>query len=160
MNNDGQVIEGSHEYWMSLALVQAKLAQQDDEVPVGAVVVRDGALIGAGFNSPISSCDPTAHAEIQALRQAAQNENNYRLNGSTLYVTIEPCAMCFGAIVHARVGTVVFGAREPKAGVLLSHGEFGSAAHFNHHVEVIDGVLAGECKTLIQTFFQSKRAKT
>lgn len=148
-----------HQHWMELALAQAKCAQGEDEVPVGAVIVRDGKLIGQGFNRPIGSCDPTAHAEIQAIRQAARSENNYRLSGSTLYVTIEPCAMCVGAIVHARVTTVVFGAREPKAGALLSQLELGSSVHFNHQIEIVEGVMADQCRMIMQAFFKSKRGK-
>ncbi|MFK7864966.1 MAG: tRNA adenosine(34) deaminase TadA [Pseudohongiellaceae bacterium] len=151
--------ETSHEHWMALALEQGKKAELRGEVPVGAIVVRDETLISKGFNCPISTCDPTAHAEIQALRQAALSENNYRLSGSTLYVTIEPCAMCIGAIIHARVSTVVFGAREPKAGALKSHFEIAKAAQFNHQVEVIEGILEQECRALIQSFFKSKRTK-
>lgn len=149
----------SHEYWMGLALTQAKSAELEDEVPVGAIVVRDGKLIGQGFNRPIASCDPTAHAEIQAIREAARGENNYRLSGATLYVTIEPCAMCVGAIVHARITTVVFGAREPKAGALLSQLELGSAEHFNHKIEIVEGVMAEQCRSIMQSFFKSKRGK-
>lgn len=149
----------THERWMVLALAEAERARQLDEVPVGAVVVRDGQLIGVGCNRPITSNDPTSHAEIQAIRQSCETENNYRLPGTTLYVTIEPCVMCVGAMVHARIDTVVFGAREPKAGALLSQMELGQAPHFNHELQVIEGVLAEDCKSIMQTFFKSKRSK-
>lgn len=149
----------AHLGWMELALAEAQRARQLDEVPVGAVIVRDGQLIGAGYNRPITSNDPTSHAEIQAIRQACGAENNYRLPGTTLYVTIEPCVMCVGAMVHARIDTVVFGAREPKAGALLSQLQLGQAAHFNHELQVVEGVLAEECRSIMQTFFKSKRVK-
>src|SRR5690554_300266 len=110
-----------HEHWMRQALALAARAEEQGEVPVGAVLVREGGVLGEGFNQPISSHDPTAHAEITALRDAARRAGNYRLPDSTLYVTIEPCAMCCGALVHARVAKVVFGAREPKAGAVCSH---------------------------------------
>jgi tRNA(adenine34) deaminase len=146
-----------HEHWMRLALAQAKKARKLDEVPVGAVIVQDGKLVATGFNRPIGTCDPTAHAEIQAMRAAAQTLHNYRLPQCTLYVTIEPCAMCVGAIIHARLCRVVFGALEPKAGMVESQQQLLAAAHFNHSVEVVSGVLAQECGALIQEFFQVKR---
>src|SRR5688572_28862081 len=131
----------SHEPFMSLALDEARKAQAAGEVPVGAVVVAGGEVIGAGFNQPISSHDATAHAEIIALRAAAARVGNYRLTGSTLYVTVEPCLMCVGAMVHARVGTVVFGAPEPKAGAIVSMTNAHELAGLNHRLQVIGGVL-------------------
>jgi tRNA(adenine34) deaminase len=142
---------------MRQALDQARTALEAGEVPVGAVVVLDGAVIGAGFNQPISSSDPTAHAEILALRAAAARVGNYRLTGSTLYVTIEPCLMCVGAMVHARVGTVVFGATEPKAGALVSMTRAHELPNLNHKLQIEAGVLDEECRALLQGFFQSRR---
>jgi tRNA(adenine34) deaminase len=147
----------SHEPFMSLALEEARKAQAAGEVPVGAVVVLGGEVIGAGFNQPISSRDPTAHAEIVALRGAAARVGNYRLTGSTLYVTVEPCLMCVGAMVHARVGTVVFGAAEPKAGAIVSMTSAHELAGLNHRLQVIGGVLEQECRDIMQAFFKSRR---
>jgi tRNA(adenine34) deaminase len=127
------------------------------EVPVGAVVVRDGVIIGRGFNRPIGSVDPTAHAELVALRQAAAYVGNYRLTGSDLYVTIEPCTMCAGALVHARIGRLVFGTREPRAGAIVSTGQVLAAPHLNHRVEVFEGVLADEAQRIMQDFFRERR---
>lgn len=148
-----------HQRWMALALAEAERARELNEVPVGAVIVREGKLIGSGCNRPISSNDPTSHAEIQAIRQACIGQENYRLPATTLYVTIEPCAMCVGAMMHARIDTVVFGAREPKAGVLRSQMALEQAPHFNHQFQVLEGVLAEDCKAIMQTFFKSKRGK-
>lgn len=145
------------EQFMRRALQLAQRAAATGEVPVGAVLVRDGAVIGEGYNRPISSCDPTAHAEIVALRDAAAREGNYRLPGTTLYVTIEPCTMCAGALVHARVARVVYGAAEPKAGVASSHLQLFAAAHFNHRVDCAGGVLPAECSALISDFFRRRR---
>lgn len=144
-------------HWMNHALMLAQRAADVHEVPVGAVIVRDGKVLGEGFNHPISGCDPTAHAEIAALRDACSREKNYRLPGATLYVTIEPCAMCAGAIVHARVARVVFGAVEPKAGAGVSTQRFFDAPQLNHRVELEGGCLAGECSAVISAFFQSRR---
>jgi tRNA(adenine34) deaminase len=149
----------THERWMALALKEAARAQQLDEVPVGAIVVYKDKLIGVGCNCPITSNDPTSHAEIQAIRHACDARGNYRLPGATVYVTIEPCVMCVGAMVHARIDTVVFGAREPKAGALVSQMTLGQAPHFNHELQVMEGVLAQDCKSIMQTFFKSKRVK-
>lgn len=140
-----------------MALQQAARAQALGEVPVGAVVVRGGELIGQGFNQPISSRDPTAHAEIVALRDAARRARNYRLPGATLYATIEPCAMCCGALVHARVAILVFGAREPKAGAVFSHLRLPEAGPFNHRVACEEGVLAQACAQVMSDFFQRRR---
>lgn len=145
------------QHWMQLALAQAQLAAAAGEVPVGAVLVRDGQLLGAGFNQPIGRCDPTAHAEIVALRAAAQQAANYRLPGATLYVTIEPCAMCAGALVHARVQRVVFGAPEPRAGAVVSAVQLLDGPQFNHRVAYSGGVLAEACAELMQRFFRDRR---
>lgn len=143
--------------WMRLALEQAALAAQAGEVPVGAVLVRDGELIAAGFNQPIGRCDPTAHAEIVALRAAAQTLNNYRLPETTLYVTIEPCAMCAGALVHARIKRLVFGAAEPRAGAVESSLRLLAGEQLNHRVEVASGVLGDECGAIMKAFFRDRR---
>lgn len=150
-------ITETDEHFMQRALELARLAAALGEVPVGAVVVRDGVVIGEGYNRPISSHDPTAHAEIIALREAAAHAGNYRLPGTTLYVTIEPCTMCAGALVHARVARVVYGAPEPRAGVALSNLQLFNAPHFNHRVCCEGGVLQGACSALITDFFRSKR---
>lgn len=145
------------EYWMGQALELAQKAAQEGEVPVGAIVVRDGQLLGSGFNRPISSCDPTAHAEINALRDASKKAGNYRLTGTTLYVTLEPCAMCAGAIVHARVGRIVFAAQESKAGAVVSQQQFFDSPWLNHKVEVTSGVLKDDCSKQLSRFFQQRR---
>ncbi len=145
------------ERWMRKALELAKIAEQQGEVPVGAVVVREGELIGCGSNQSVASCDPSAHAEIIALRDAGKKMMNYRLPGSTLYVTIEPCAMCAGAMMHARIARVVYGAQEPRAGALSSNLELFSQDFFNHRIEVAGGVLAKECSGLMQSFFKKRR---
>lgn len=150
----------THDEGMSLALAQARAAGALDEVPVGAVVVRDGQLLGAGFNRPISSHDPTAHAEVVAIRAAAAAAGNYRLPGSTLYVTVEPCMMCVGAMIHARIGLVVFGALEPKGGALVSTKAAHELPGLNHRLEVIGGILEPQCREVIQLFFQGRRART
>lgn len=148
----------THEAAMRLALAQAERARDLGEVPIGAVVVSpESLLIGTGCNRPISAFDPTAHAEVEAMRAAAQNLRNYRLTGCTLYVTVEPCLMCVGALVHARIGLVVYGATEPKSGALLSTIRAHEAPGLNHRIEVIGGVLADECREIIQEFFQAKR---
>ena len=142
---------------MRAALEQARQARQQDEVPVGAVVVLDAAIVGEGFNQPISSRDPTAHAEIVALREAARRVGNYRLTGATLYVTIEPCQMCVGAMVHARIGRVVYGATEPKAGAIESAMRAHEHPSLNHRMSATGGVLADECRAIIQEFFEVRR---
>ena len=143
---------------MALALEEARQALAAGEVPVGAVVVADGELIGAGFNQPITAHDPTAHAEVIALRAAAARVGNYRLTGATLYVTVEPCLMCVGAMVHARVGLVVYGAVEPKAGAIVSMTNAHELAGLNHRLQAIGGVLDGDCRELLQNFFRARRA--
>lgn len=142
---------------MREALAQAALAAQAGEVPVGAVVVRDGAVIGRGFNRPITTADPTAHAEVMALREAAAALGNYRLPGCSLYVTLEPCAMCVGAMVHARLGRVVYGARDPKTGACGSIVDLPAIAHWNHHGIFEGGLLAGECGAVLKRFFADRR---
>lgn len=145
------------EYWMRQALALALDADARNEVPVGALIVRDGALIGKGFNQPISTSDPTAHAEIIALRSAAQDVENYRLPNATMYVTVEPCAMCAGAIIHARLARLVYAAAEPKAGAVCSHLQLFDQAQMNHKVAWQGGVLAEESTAVVQTFFSRRR---
>jgi tRNA(adenine34) deaminase len=142
---------------MRHALDEARKAHELGEVPVGAVVVVDEAIVGRGFNKPISSIDPTAHAEMVALRDAAAAAGNYRLPGSTLYATVEPCTMCAGALVHARVERVVFGAAEPRSGALISTARVLDNAALNHRVEVVGGVLGAECAELLRAFFADRR---
>ena len=149
----------NHEYWMRQAIELAGRAEALGEVPVGALVVADGNILGEGFNQPITLHDPSAHAEMQALRQAALAQENYRLPGATLYVTIEPCTMCFGAMIHARIEHLVFGANEPKAGVIHSADAFGEKAFFNHRLQVTANVLADECSQMMSDFFQRRRAE-
>jgi tRNA(adenine34) deaminase len=144
---------------MRRAIELALQARQLEEVPVGAVIVQQGEVIGEGFNAPISTADPTAHAEIRALREAAARAGNYRLPGSTLYVTLEPCAMCVGAILHARVARVVFGAPDPKTGAAGSVVDLFAQPRLNHHATVEGGVLAGECGQLLRDFFRQRREK-
>lgn len=148
------------EFFMQAALEQARLAGAAGEVPVGAVVVREGEIVGRGFNQPILAHDPSAHAEVMALRDAGARLGNYRLPGCTLYVTLEPCAMCSGAIMHARLVRVVFGARDPKTGVAGSVINLYAERRLNHHAEVTGGVLAEECGQLLSNFFAARRNKT
>jgi tRNA(adenine34) deaminase len=143
---------------MALALEEARKAQAAGEVPVGAVVVVDGEVIGAGFNQPISAHDPTAHAEIVALRAAALRVGNYRLTGATMYVTVEPCLMCVGAMVHARVALVVYGTTEPKAGAIASMTSAHELSGLNHRLQAIGGVRDAECRAMVQAFFRGRRA--
>ncbi|MBI2994186.1 MAG: tRNA adenosine(34) deaminase TadA [Gammaproteobacteria bacterium] len=143
--------------WMSRALDLARRAEAAAEVPVGAVVVLDGACIGEGWNHPISACDPSAHAEMLALRTAAAQFGNYRLPRTTLYVTLEPCVMCAGAIIQARIARVVFGARDPKAGAAGSVFDVLNGGRLNHRVELTGGVMEAECAAILQTFFQARR---
>ena len=145
------------EYWMGRALAMARRAGDLGEVPVGAVLVRGGELLAGGCNHPIAGRDPSAHAEVDALRAAARAADNYRLPGSTLYVTIEPCTMCVGAIIHARVARLVFGAREPRAGAVASRLQLLDLDHYNHRVQWREGVLADECSRLISEFFRTRR---
>lgn len=143
--------------WMTHALDLAQRAEAEGEVPVGAVVVKDGVIIGEGWNRPITTHDPTAHAEIEALRAAARRVGNYRLVDATLYVTLEPCAMCAGAMVHARVRRVVYGAADPRTGAAGSVFNLLQTAQLNHQVEICSGVLAEESGTLLRKFFQARR---
>lgn len=154
MNSDERSL---HEQFMNEALIEAEKAAALNEVPVGAVVVCDGQIIGRGYNSPITDHDPCGHAEVKALRDAAQHVQNYRLVNCDLYVTIEPCTMCAGAIVHGRIQRLIYGATEPKAGVIASQKQILKEPYFNHDVEVISGVLAESCTDVIQAFFKRRR---
>ncbi len=145
------------EKWMREALLLAQQAEAAGEVPVGALVVKDGALLGSGWNQPIGSHDPTAHAEMMALRAAAARIGNYRLTGATLYVTLEPCAMCAGAMVHARIARLVYGAADPKTGAAGSVFDLTRSDKLNHRLEAQGGVLSGECGTMLRDFFARRR---
>lgn len=147
----------SDEIFMREALDLARQAAQAGEVPVGAVVVKDGVVIGRGYNRPVSRRDPTAHAEVVALRDAAERLGNYRLSGCELFVTIEPCAMCAGAIMHARIGRIVYGAPDPKTGACGSIVNLFAEARLNHHARVVGGVMATEATRLLQDFFAERR---
>ena len=148
----------SDEFYMHRALDQARLGLAAGEVPVGAVVVDDaGEIIGEGFNAPVAGHDPSAHAEVRALRDAAERLGNYRLDGCTLYVTLEPCLMCTGAIIHARLARVVYGAAEPKTGMVESRANLFAQPWYNHRVEVEGGLLAAQAKRLLKTFFAGRR---
>ena len=144
---------------MHAALVEARKAMASDEVPIGAVVAIDEEIVAAAFNQPISTVDPTAHAEIRALRAAAQKIGNYRLTGATLCVTVEPCAMCVGAMVHARIGTLIYGAPEPKTGAVRSTMKLIDDPSWNHRIMVVAGLMAEECRELLQNFFNEKRKR-
>jgi len=146
-----------HDSFMRQALAQADLAGAAGEVPVGAVVVLDGRVLGAGHNQPIGATDPTAHAEVVALRSAAMATGNYRLTGATLYVTVEPCLMCVGAMIHARIGTLVYGTSEPKAGAIDSTQRAHEHPALNHRMTVVAGVLAAECGQRLKQFFADRR---
>lgn len=147
----------SDERWMEEALRLANFAAVAGEVPVGAVVVSDGRIVGRGWNRVIASQDPCAHAEIEALREAARTLGNYRLSGCQLYVTLEPCAMCSGAIIHARIARLVFGARDPKAGAAGSAMQVVNHPKLNHRIEVTEDVLGGRCMEILQAFFRERR---
>ena len=147
----------THAAMMEAALEEASRAQDAGEVPIGAVVAIGGEIVGRGFNQPVSSGDPTAHAEIVAIRAAARVVGNYRLTGATLCVTIEPCLMCVGALVHARVATLVYGAAEPRTGAVVSTVRGAELPGHNHQVEVVGGVREEECRTLMQAFFRDRR---
>jgi tRNA(adenine34) deaminase len=154
------IIDRSHDRdFMREALALAAQGAALGEVPVGAVLVQDGEIIGRGFNCPISGNDPSAHAEMVAIRAAALAASNYRLPGSTLYVTLEPCSMCAGLIVHSRIARVVYGALEPKAGIVQSQGQFFTQGFLNHRVLYEGGVLAEECGAVLSEFFKARRAK-
>ncbi|MCH9691472.1 MAG: tRNA adenosine(34) deaminase TadA [Gammaproteobacteria bacterium] len=143
--------------FMQRALELASSAAEHNEVPVGAIVVLEGKIIGEGSNKPISSCDPSAHAEIVALREAAQQQQNYRLPSATLYVTIEPCTMCFGALIHARITRLVYGAAEPRAGAVHSQLQLHQQPFFNHKITVEGGIMERESALLVKEFFQRRR---
>jgi len=146
-------------YWMQAALRLAQQAANAGEVPVGAIVVIDNNIVGQGFNQPISSCDPTAHAEMMALRDAAKKIENYRLVDATLYVTLEPCTMCAGAIVHGRIKRLVYGAKEPKAGAIESQSELLKMPYMNYRVDAMGGICEQESSELISAFFAKRRAQ-
>lgn len=148
-----------HQHFMQIAIALAQEAGAEGEVPVGAVVVKDGFIIGRGYNAPIKQHDPSAHAEIRALRDAAKNMGNYRLIDCTLYVTLEPCAMCAGAIQHARIAHLIYGANDPKTGACGSVINLMAEAKLNHHTSVTSGVLADECAALLTAFFKERRNK-
>ncbi|HSB09986.1 MAG TPA: tRNA adenosine(34) deaminase TadA [Blastocatellia bacterium] len=150
-------MEPADEDFMREALAEAEAAGEDGEVPVGAIVVLEGQLIGRGRNAVIGTNDPSAHAEIVALREAARAIGNYRLTGSTLYSTIEPCAMCAGALVHARVARLVYGAKDPKAGAVESHLGICTTDFLNHRVSVEGGLLESDCRRMLQSFFRERR---
>lgn len=155
MNDEGH--NSADERWMREALSLARRAEAAGEVPIGAVIVLDGNIIGRGHNAPISGNDPTAHAEITAIRAAAASVGNYRLDRATLYATLEPCPMCAGALVHARVARLVFGARDLRFGGVRSKFRIADSELLNHRVEVTEGVLAAECVELLQSFFAMRR---
>jgi tRNA(adenine34) deaminase len=159
MSGEG-MFDAADEAFMREALALAREAGAAGEVPVGALIVVEGRVVGRGFNQPILSSDPTAHAEVMALRDAGRNLSNYRMPGSTLYVTLEPCAMCSGAIFHARVGRVVFGARDPKTGVAGSVLDLYGVDRLNHHASIFGGLLAEECGGLLSSFFAARRGRT
>jgi len=145
------------EHWMACALALARKAEQIGEVPVGAIVVWNNEIIAEGYNQPISTHDPSAHAEMIALRQAAKKLNNYRLLDTTLYVTLEPCMMCLGAMVHARIKRLVYAANDPKTGVIQSAAQLPHSSFLNHRIEIHSGVMAKESSALLKTFFQARR---
>ena len=145
------------EKWMKIALNQANLAMNENEIPVGAILVKNGKLIAQSHNQPIRTNDPTAHAEIQLLRKAGEQQKNYRLIGSTIYVTLEPCTMCFGAMVHARIERIVFGASDFKTGVCGSCINLNKENFFNHKISITGGVLENESSELLKLFFKSRR---
>lgn len=147
----------SDETFMREALALARRAAEAGEVPVGAVVVKDGVVVGRGYNQPVSGKDPTAHAEVMALRDAAERAGNYRLGECELYVTLEPCAMCAGAIMHARVSRVIYGAADPKAGACGSVVDLFAESRLNHHASIVGGVMAEEAAKLLQEFFGGRR---
>ena len=157
MIQNKQPCKNSDEYWMARALRLAERAQEYNEVPVGAVIVKDNKIIGEGWNQSITSKDPTAHAEIQAIRMACLHQNNYRLPGSTLYITLEPCLMCAGAIVHTRINRVLFAAKEPKTGAAGSCFDIFNENRLNHSVDCEQGLLAEESSKIIKQFFKARR---
>ena len=155
--NPAECIKIDDAFFMACALAEAEQARQLAEVPIGAVVVIDNQIVGRGHNQPIGSCDPTAHAEILALRQAAQMIGNYRLTEAELFVTIEPCVMCAGALVNARIRRLVYGATEERFGAVASQFQLCTHSSLNHQIEVTQGILADECRALLQNFFKQRR---
>ena len=147
------------EKWMQIAIEEAKLAMRENEIPVGSILVKNEIIIAQAHNQSILNNDSTAHAEIQVLRKAGKQQENYRLVGSTLYVTLEPCAMCFGAMIHARIERIVFGASDPKTGVCGSCIDLNNESFFNHKISITGGILDKECSELLRLFFKSKRSK-
>jgi len=143
--------------FMRAAIAEAEKARDSDEIPVGAVLTLSGDIIGQGFNRTVQDCDPSAHAEVVAIRQAAKQTENHRLNGATIYVTLEPCAMCVGAMIQARVRRLVFGAYDPKAGAVGSVLDLSESKELNHRVEVNGGLLEEECASILKAFFKTKR---
>ncbi len=160
MNNDSVANFSADDIcWMEYAIQLAAKGEALGEVPVGAVIVKNGAILGEGFNQPITSNDPTAHAEVVALRQAAKHIENYRLIDSTIYVTLEPCTMCVGALVHARIARLVFGTTEPKAGAVVSKAQLLESDFFNHRINYSRGLLAEQCQHQLSQFFAQRRAQ-
>lgn len=159
-NHDISEVESLDLFWMQRALELARQAEAEGEVPVGAVLVKEDQVVGESWNAPIGEHDPTAHAEIRALRNAATRLGNYRLLDTTLYVTLEPCVMCAGAIIHARVKRVVFGAADPKTGAAGSVFDILNSELHNHRVEITSGVLEAECSAMLKEFFQARRNKS
>lgn len=157
MTANTEISNATDERWMRRALELAVAAASEGEVPVGAIVVADGEIIGAGFNRPISTHDPSAHAEILALREAALARANYRVSNACLYVTLEPCVMCAGAMLHARIERLVFGAYDPNSGAAGSVVDVTDVPRFNHRLEVVGGVLDGECGEQLRQFFRARR---
>ena len=152
-------LESPDQHWMRRALLLAQRAGREGEVPIGAVVVKNGRVIGEGWNRPIAECDPSAHAEMQALRAAGKHIGNYRLCDTVLYVTLEPCTMCAGAIIHARVGRVVFGAHDPKTGAAGSVFDVLTSERYNHRVVCEGGVLEADCSAMLTRFFRVRRGR-
>lgn len=146
-----------HKYWMKIAIEEANLAMKEGEIPVGAVIVQNNKLIAQAHNQSIQNSDPTAHAEIQVIRKAGNKLSNYRLNGSTLYVTLEPCPMCYGALIHSRIERIVYGATDTKTGVCDSCEEFQNLNLFNHRISITSKILERDCSEILKLFFKSKR---
>ena len=158
-HGQAQTISERDAVMMRLAITQAKMAEQAGEVPVGAVLAREDEVLGVGYNQPIGANDPTAHAEIVALRDASRALQNYRLPGTTLYVTLEPCTMCAGALMHARIARLVIGTREPRAGVVRSQLGLLDESFFNHRIDIVEGVMREECSELLKRFFAQRRSQ-
>jgi len=147
-----------HDFWMQKALEEAKKSLSKNEVPVGAVIVLDGVIIGRGHNQPILKTDPTSHAEIEAIRNASEKMKNYRLNGADLYVTLEPCAMCFGAIIHSRISNIFFGVSDQKSGVCGTCEDLSEKKYFNHKPHITGQIMTHECSKILKDFFKAKRS--